>query len=131
MAAIDNDWLEPMSAEFKKPYYRKLYNTVKSEYESREIYPAPDDIFNAFAFTPLAAISASVALPFSSITRSVNAMLAPSSANLSAMALPMPRAAPVIRAVLPVNNPILLICLICFKKSFSSLSAGQLVAGLA
>ena len=56
MAAIDNDWLEPMSAEFKKPYYRKLYNTVKSEYESREIYPAPDDIFNAFAFTPLARV---------------------------------------------------------------------------
>ena len=56
MAAIDNDWLEPMSAEFKKPYYRKLYNTVKSEYESREIYPAPDDIFNAFAFTPLSRV---------------------------------------------------------------------------
>ena len=56
MAAIDNDWLEPMSAEFRKPYYRKLYNTVKSEYETKEIYPAPDDIFNAFAFTPLAKV---------------------------------------------------------------------------
>ncbi len=53
MAAISNDWLGPMSVEFKKPYYRKLYETVKHEYETREIYPAPDDIFNAFAFTPL------------------------------------------------------------------------------
>ena len=25
MAAIANDWLVPMSGEFKKPYYRKLY----------------------------------------------------------------------------------------------------------
>ena len=27
MAAIANDWLVPMSGEFKKPYYRKLYET--------------------------------------------------------------------------------------------------------
>lgn len=56
MAAIDNDWLAPMSAEFKKPYYRKLYETVMSEYQTREIYPAPDDIFNAFSFTPLSKV---------------------------------------------------------------------------
>ena len=53
MAAIANDWLAPMSGEFKKPYYRKLYETVKSEYETKEVYPAPDDIFNAFHLTPL------------------------------------------------------------------------------
>ena len=40
-------------------------------------------------------------------TRSVNAMFAPSEANFIATAFPMPRAAPVTRAVLPVNNPIL------------------------
>ena len=34
MAAIANDWLAPMSGEFKKPYYRKLYETVKNEYET-------------------------------------------------------------------------------------------------
>jgi len=56
MAAIANDWLAPMSGEFKKPYYRKLYETVKSEYETKEVYPAPDDIFNAFAFTPLSKV---------------------------------------------------------------------------
>lgn len=53
MAAISNDWLAPLSGEFKKPYYKKLYETVMEEYQTREIYPAPDDIFNAFAFTPL------------------------------------------------------------------------------
>ena len=43
MAAIANDWLAPMSGEFKKPYYRKLYETVKNEYETKEVYPAPDE----------------------------------------------------------------------------------------
>lgn len=56
MAAISNDWLAPMSGEFKKPYYRKLYETVKSEYATAEVYPDPDDIFNAFAFTPLSKV---------------------------------------------------------------------------
>ena len=42
-----------LSGEFKKPYYKKLYETVKHEYETRKIFPDPDDIFNAFAFTPL------------------------------------------------------------------------------
>ncbi len=54
MAAISNDWLAPLSGEFRKPYYKKLYETVMSEYQTKEVYPAPDDIFNAFAFTPLA-----------------------------------------------------------------------------
>ena len=40
------------------------------------------------------------------MTRSVNAMFAPSSANLRARALPIPRAAPVIMAVFPVKSPI-------------------------
>ena len=53
MAAITNDWLEPLSPEFKKPYYAKLYKTIKEEYSTRRIFPAPDDIFNAFSLTPL------------------------------------------------------------------------------
>lgn len=53
MAAIDNDWLTPLSGEFKKPYYRQLYEKIKEEYQTRLVFPAADDIFNAFAFTPL------------------------------------------------------------------------------
>ena len=53
MAPISNDWLEPLSPEFKKPYYAKLYKTVKEEYSTHQIFPPADDIFNAFAFTPL------------------------------------------------------------------------------
>lgn len=58
MAAISNDWLEPLTPEFRKPYYAKLYKTVLSEYNSRQIYPAADDIFNAFSFTPLSKVKA-------------------------------------------------------------------------
>jgi uracil-DNA glycosylase len=53
MPPISNDWLEPLKPEFKKPYYKKLYETVNEEYRSHVIYPPADDIFNAFAFTPL------------------------------------------------------------------------------
>lgn len=53
MPAISNDWLEAISGEFKKPYYRELYGFIKDEYSKAVIYPPADDIFNAFHFTPL------------------------------------------------------------------------------
>lgn len=52
MAAIQNDWLEVLQEEFKKPYYKKLFQTVKAEYSSHQIFPPSDDIFNAFHLTP-------------------------------------------------------------------------------
>lgn len=54
MPPITNDWVKPLSTEFKKPYYRDLYRTVLTEYRTHKVYPAPDDIFNAFHLTPLA-----------------------------------------------------------------------------
>ncbi|MBE5937650.1 MAG: uracil-DNA glycosylase [Lachnospiraceae bacterium] len=53
MGAITNDWLDAISEEFSKSYYRELYNFVKDEYSRYVIYPPSDDIFNAFHFTPL------------------------------------------------------------------------------
>ena len=58
MAAISNDWLEPLTPEFRKPYYAKLYKTIREEYNSRQIFPNADDIFNAFSFTPLSNVKA-------------------------------------------------------------------------
>ena len=58
MAAIDNDWLGPLAPEFKKPYYKKLYETIKQEYGTRQVFPEAGDIFNAFAFTPLSQVKA-------------------------------------------------------------------------
>ena len=53
MAAINNDWLEALNDEFKKPYYKKLFATVNQEYKTRLIFPPADDVFNAFHLTPL------------------------------------------------------------------------------
>lgn len=53
MSAISNDWLEPLSPEFRKDYYRKLFETVKEEYQHNVVYPDSNDVFNAFDFTPL------------------------------------------------------------------------------
>ena len=53
MAAISNDWLDALKDEFKKPYYKKLFETVNQEYKTRQIFPPSSDIFNAFHLTPL------------------------------------------------------------------------------
>lgn len=49
--AIDNDWLEPLGGEFKKPYYAKLYKKVLEEYKCGTVYPKSTDIFNAYEYT--------------------------------------------------------------------------------
>ena len=56
MGAIDNDWLESIKPEFQKPYYKELYDFVKTEYSKTIIYPPSDEIFNAFHFTPLSKV---------------------------------------------------------------------------
>lgn len=53
MAMIDNDWLTELEAEFHKPYYRELYTFVRNEYNTTQVFPPADDIFNAFHLTPL------------------------------------------------------------------------------
>lgn len=53
MAMISNDWLTAIGGEFRQPYYTKLYEFVKEEYSTRQIFPPADDIFNAFHLTPL------------------------------------------------------------------------------
>ena len=53
MGMITGDWLEAVGDEFKKPYYKKLYEFVKNEYSTSVVYPPSEDIFNAMHFTPL------------------------------------------------------------------------------
>ena len=53
MGAIANDWLPSIEGEFRKPYYRELYQFVKEEYSKHVVYPPSDDIFNALHLTPL------------------------------------------------------------------------------
>lgn len=58
MAAISNDWLEPLTPEFHKEYYKNLFTKIKEEYSTHVIFPPADDIFNAFHFTPLHEVKA-------------------------------------------------------------------------
>ena len=56
MAAIENDWLAPLSGEFKKPYYKELFLRVREEYKTYQVFPPAEDIFNAFHLTPLSEV---------------------------------------------------------------------------
>ncbi|MBO6133596.1 MAG: uracil-DNA glycosylase [Lachnospiraceae bacterium] len=56
MPGVMNDWLPVLEPEFKKPYYKELYNFVKKEYKERVIYPPAKDIFNCLHFTPLSKV---------------------------------------------------------------------------
>lgn len=53
MPAITGAWEAALQNEFRQPYYRDLYNTVKKEYQTRVVYPPASDLFNAFHLTPL------------------------------------------------------------------------------
>lgn len=53
MSAFINDWEKALSKEFKKPYYLKLYNTVRSEYSKTTVYPPSEEIFTAFNLTDI------------------------------------------------------------------------------
>lgn len=56
MAAISNDWLQYLKPEFGKPYYGRLYRSLKEEYERSVIFPPSGDILNAFNLTPLSKV---------------------------------------------------------------------------
>ena len=56
MSAISNDWLEYLNDEFKKPYYKALYEKVNKEYSQQVIYPPADDVFTAYHLTPLSEV---------------------------------------------------------------------------
>lgn len=54
MPPITNDWFPALKGEFQKEYYKQLHQTVLREYQTRQIFPAADDLFTAFHLTPLA-----------------------------------------------------------------------------
>ncbi|MDD7738785.1 MAG: uracil-DNA glycosylase [Lachnospiraceae bacterium] len=53
MPPLSGSWANALKGEFSKEYYRKLFQTVGTEYRNYTVYPPADDIFNAFHFTPL------------------------------------------------------------------------------
>ncbi len=53
MAMIDNDWLPVLTPEFRKPYYKELYQFLQREYQSHTIFPPMQNVFEALHLTPL------------------------------------------------------------------------------
>ncbi|HIU77234.1 MAG TPA: uracil-DNA glycosylase [Candidatus Pelethocola excrementipullorum] len=53
MPPLSGTWAQELKGEFHKPYYKELFETVGREYQTRQIFPPTDDIFNAFHLTPL------------------------------------------------------------------------------
>ncbi|PLR79006.1 uracil-DNA glycosylase [Bacillus sp. V3-13] len=49
---LNNDWAELLEPEFKSPYYLKLREFLKKEYQQHTVYPDKYDIFNALRYTP-------------------------------------------------------------------------------
>ncbi|MBR5376836.1 MAG: uracil-DNA glycosylase [Lachnospiraceae bacterium] len=58
MPALTGDWLEALKGEFRKDYYRELFEFVKKEYETCTVYPPSGDVFNAMHYTPLKNVKA-------------------------------------------------------------------------
>jgi len=51
MIKIGNDWEEVLEQEFEKEYFKKLISKVADEYKNHTVYPAKENIFNAFKYT--------------------------------------------------------------------------------
>lgn len=49
---LEESWKHVLSEEFDKTYFQSLIQFVKSEYESRQVYPKGSNIFRAFDSTP-------------------------------------------------------------------------------
>ncbi len=50
---ITGDWEKALKSEFRKPYYRSLFEFVKEEYSENKIYTPKGLIFNALKLTEM------------------------------------------------------------------------------
>ena len=51
MVSIGNSWDNLLAEEFSKDYYQNLRKTLATEYKTKTIYPAMENIFNALKYT--------------------------------------------------------------------------------
>ncbi|MBC1545966.1 uracil-DNA glycosylase [Listeria sp. FSL L7-1435] len=51
MIKLENDWDELLKEEFNQPYYLKLRQFLKNEYQTKKVFPDMYDIFNALKYT--------------------------------------------------------------------------------
>jgi len=49
---VEESWYNMLESEFEKPYFQSLRLKLRELYKTKEIYPHPSNIFNAFNMTP-------------------------------------------------------------------------------
>lgn len=49
---VGKEWSEVITPNLPKDYFDTLGYTLNKEYNSFKVYPAKEDIFNSFKFTP-------------------------------------------------------------------------------
>jgi uracil-DNA glycosylase len=49
---FDPSWQTALATEFSKPYFSTLSRTVRKAYQDTDVYPPPEQIFNAFSLCP-------------------------------------------------------------------------------
>ena len=49
---ITNDWALQLQEETRKPYYKRLYETVVKEYKTTQVFPPSRDLFKAYELCP-------------------------------------------------------------------------------
>jgi uracil-DNA glycosylase len=49
---IDSSWKTVLADEFEKPYFSQLTTAVSRAYQEQSVFPATQDIFNAFSLCP-------------------------------------------------------------------------------
>ena len=47
MFIIKKNWYELLKEDFEKPFYKELEQWLKTEYNTKTIYPKPENVFNA------------------------------------------------------------------------------------
>ncbi len=57
---IEPSWKKELEPEFEKPYFSKLTNFVRSEYNTQTIYPNPKSIFRAFDLCPFEKVEVAI-----------------------------------------------------------------------
>lgn len=58
MVNLGNSWDEALAGEFEKDYYKQIREFLKTEYQSKTIYPSMYDIFNALKLTSIEDVNA-------------------------------------------------------------------------
>lgn len=55
---LNNDWQEVVGEQFQKPYFLELQRFLEKEYSEHTVYPAKEEVFQAFRATPYQRVKA-------------------------------------------------------------------------